>query len=93
MEFLFLLVPVVTTAIMQGVKRLARLYNSHNDPSQKTWLRTVLIVVSFFGLVAASIANGIELDANTVSDVVKTVIGTAVSAYLSHAAYRSMSKA
>lgn len=93
MEILFLLVPFITTAIMQGIKKLAGLFATDNGPGERVWLRTMLVALSFFGVVATSLLNGTPIDANTVSDLVKTLLGTALTAYLSHAFYRSAARA
>ena len=41
MEILFLLVPFITSVIMQSIKKLAGLAASYNSPEEKAWLRTV----------------------------------------------------
>jgi hypothetical protein len=45
MEVLFLLVPFLTYAIMQGIKKLAGLYSRLNGTSQRGWLRAVLVII------------------------------------------------
>jgi hypothetical protein len=91
MEIAYLLVPFVTSGILQGVKWLAGLYLSQNGPAERVWLRTLLIIFSFFGMVASSLLNGTPLDANTVTDDVRAVLGTLIAAYLSHAFYKGVS--
>jgi hypothetical protein len=58
MEIVYSLVPFITSGILQGVKVLAGLYSSQNGPAERMWLRTLLVMFSFFGIVASSILNG-----------------------------------
>lgn len=62
--------PFITSGILQGVKWLAGQASNNNGLNDRLWLRTILVIVSFFGVVAASVLNGTPIDANTVSDLV-----------------------
>ena len=87
---LLLAVPFVTSLLMQGVKLLAGMKWAENGVRSTPWLRFALIVLSLLGVVAAGVVSGHEVDPNQVTDLVATALETLVSAYISHAIYRSM---
>lgn len=42
-------------------------FSSQNDPSERIWLRTLLLMFSLLGIVTASVVNGTTSDLNTVT--------------------------
>jgi hypothetical protein len=67
-------------------------YSKLSGGGECEWLRLILVIISFFGVVAASVANGTPIDANTTSDLVHLELETGLSAYLSHCFYKSISR-
>lgn len=62
MEFILLAVPVITTAVMFVVKKLAGLAMFQNGARNKPFLRFVLILVTISGMAAGSALTGNEID-------------------------------
>ena len=90
MQIVYLVVPFIVSGILQGVKALAGLYSSQNGPAERVWLRTLLVMFSFFGIVATSVLNGIPIDTNTVTDDVTLILSTIATALLSHWFYKGV---
>ena len=91
MEFLVLLVPFITAALMYMTKWLAGLATVGNSKHHVT-LRLLLIVFSMLGVVSTGALNGSEIDPDSISGLVSMFFQTGVSAYLSHAFYRSVTE-
>lgn len=87
---LLILVPFITSAIMFGVKRLAGLAMTNNGEKTKPYLRSLLVLFSLGGVVAAGFLSGQEIDPNAVSELVVAFLETGVVAYLAHAFYNSL---
>jgi hypothetical protein len=92
MEFIVLLVPIVATGVMFGVKKLAGLYSVGNGSKYHVPLRMILIVLSLLGTVATGTLNGTEIDVDSISSMVLAFMQTGVSAYLSHTFYRAVTE-
>lgn len=89
MELALLAVPFITSAVMFVIKWLAGLYMTDNGPVARPWLRTFLVLISFFGYVATSQLNNTPIDVNIVSQDITMLLSTGVLAYLAHAFYNS----
>ena len=90
MEIIYLLVPFITSGILQGVKWFAGLYSPQNGAAGRVWLRPLLVMFSFLGVVATSVLKGTPIDTNSVTDDVTLILSTIATALLSHWFYKGV---
>ena len=88
---MILAVPFITSAIMFAVKWLTGFYAVGSRPDAKPVRRSVLLVLSFIGVLTTSIVNGTPVP-DTVSDLVTALLATLGTAYFAHAFYNSAFK-
>ena len=84
-----LAIPFVVSGIMFIIKWLAGLQLVSNGATAHPWLRAILIVVTFLGVVASSFLNGTPVDPNQVTSLVSLFVNTGVLAYFAHAFYKT----
>lgn len=93
MELITLAVPFVTTLVMSFIKLLAGMNIVGNPGRTHPMLRATLIVFSALGVVATAWLTGNAVDPNNISELVKALIETLVTAYLSHSVYKATTAA
>jgi hypothetical protein len=87
MNFIVFAVPVVTTAVMFVVKRLAGFEWFVNGASARPFLRFALVLFSLLGIVSFSFLTGTPIDPDSVSSLIRIAFETTISAFGSHWIY------